>query len=151
MLLVFQLFQDHYKLEIKSLDLTDAGEYKVVIKNKVGEKSHQGVLSLSGKVEYSYNKIRNNLMLNTKIGVAEYRKPLLIANSGLRDIKLKKGDKVAETVTFTADPNPEIVWLKDGKPISENKSLALKVTSKDLEHGLKQYECSLNILEGKSH
>lgn len=151
MLLVFQLFQDHYKLEIKSLDLTDAGEYKVVIKNKVGEKSHQGVLSLSGKVEYSDNKIRNNLMLNTKIGVAEYRKPLLIANSGLRDIKLKKGDKVAVTVTFTADPNPEIVWLKDGKPISENKSLALKVTSKDLEHGLKQYECSLNILEGKSH
>lgn len=151
MLLVFQLFQDHYKLEIKSLDLTDAGEYKVVIKNKVGEKSHQGVLSLSGKVEYSEYKICNNLMLNTKIGVAEYRKPLLISNSGLRDIKLKKGDKVAETVTFTADPNPEIVWLKDGKPISENKSLALKVTSKDLEHGLKQYECSLNILEGKSY
>lgn len=151
MLLVFQLFQDHYKLEIKSLDLTDAGEYKVVIKNKVGEKSHQGVLSLSGKVEHSEYKICNNLVHYTKIGVAEYRKPLLISNSGLRDIKLKKGDKVAETVTFTADPNPEIVWLKDGKPISENKSLALKVTSKDLEHGLKQYECSLNILDGKSH
>lgn len=133
------------------MDLTDAGEYKVVIKNKVGEKCHQGVLSLSGKVEYSDYETCDNLMFNTKIGVAEYRKPLLISNSGLRDIKLKKGDKVAETVTFTADPNPEIIWLKDGQPISDNKSLALKVTSKDLEHGLKQYECSLNILEGNSH
>lgn len=41
------IFKDRYKLEVKSLDLKDAGEYKVVIKNKCGEKSHQGVLSLS--------------------------------------------------------------------------------------------------------
>lgn len=29
--------------------MVDAGEYKVVLQNKVGEKSHQGDLSLSGK------------------------------------------------------------------------------------------------------
>lgn len=137
-------------MEIQSLDLKDAGEYKVVIKNKCGEKSHQGVLSLSGMLFPSENKIYNNLIFPTKIGIAEYRKPLLISNSGLRDIKLKKGDKVAETVTFTADPNPEVIWLKDGQPISESKSLSLKIASKDLEHGLKQFECSLNILEGKA-
>lgn len=137
-------------MEIQSLDLTDAGEYKVVIKNKCGEKSHQGVLSLSGILFHPECKICNYLIFpKIKIGVAEYRKPLLISNSGLRDIKIKKGDKVAETVTFTADPNPEIIWLKDGQPVSESKSLSLKIASKDLENGLKQYECSLNILDGK--
>lgn len=37
-------------MEKKYLKLEDAGNYKVVIKNKVGEKTHQGVLSLSGKL-----------------------------------------------------------------------------------------------------
>lgn len=43
------LIKDIYRLERKELKLEDAGEYKVVIKNKCGEKTHQGVLSLSGK------------------------------------------------------------------------------------------------------
>lgn len=42
--------QDKYRMEIKDLQLSDAGEYKVIIKNKCGEKSLQGVLSLSGKI-----------------------------------------------------------------------------------------------------
>ncbi|XP_017836914.1 obscurin isoform X3 [Drosophila busckii] len=116
---------DHYKLEVQSLSLNDAGEYKVVVKNKVGEKSHQGVLSLSG--------------------VAEYRKPLLISGSNLKDIKVKKGDNISEAVIFTADPAPEIIWLKDGQKEDGDATLVLTTEIKELDHGLKQYTCTLNI------
>ncbi|XP_039228488.1 obscurin isoform X7 [Drosophila yakuba] len=120
---------DHYKLEVQSLDLVDAGEYKVVVQNKVGEKSHQGELSLSG--------------------IAEYRKPILTQGPGLKDIKVNKGDKVCEPVVFTADPAPEIVLLKDGQPVVESNNLKLKVEKKDAENGLVQYSCTLNILEAE--
>nr|XP_043066936.1 obscurin [Drosophila bipectinata] len=118
---------DHYKLEVESLDMVDAGEYKVVVQNKCGEKSHQGELSLSG--------------------IAEYRKPILTAGPGLKDIKVNKGDKVSEPVTFTADPTPEIVLLKDGQPVKESNNLKLKIDKKDIENGLVQYTATLNILE----
>ncbi|KRF85677.1 uncharacterized protein Dvir_GJ19688, isoform B [Drosophila virilis] len=117
---------DRYKLEVKSLDLKDAGEYKVVIKNKCGEKSHQGVLSLSS--------------------AAEYRKPKQISSSGLRDIKIKKGDNVNESVILTADPLPEITLFKDGEKVPEDEKHILKIESKDLENGLAQYTCTINIL-----
>ncbi|XP_032570248.1 obscurin isoform X7 [Drosophila sechellia] len=120
---------DHYKLEVQSLDLVDAGEYKVVVQNKVGEKSHQGELSLSG--------------------IAEYRKPILTQGPGLKDIKVNKGDKVCEPVVFTADPAPEIVLLKDGQPVVETNNVKLKVDKKDAENGLVQYTCTLNILEAE--
>ncbi|XP_070068460.1 obscurin isoform X3 [Drosophila takahashii] len=120
---------DHYKLEVQSLDLVDAGEYRVVVQNKCGEKSHQGDLSLSG--------------------IAEYRKPILTQGPGLKDIKVNKGDKVNEPVVFTADPAPEIVLLKDGQPVKESNNLKLKVEKKDAENGLVQYTCTLNILEAE--
>uniref|UniRef100_A0A6P4FNS7 Muscle M-line assembly protein unc-89 isoform X5 n=1 Tax=Drosophila rhopaloa TaxID=1041015 RepID=A0A6P4FNS7_DRORH len=120
---------DHYKLEVQSLDLVDAGEYRVVVQNKCGEKSHQGDLSLSG--------------------IAEYRKPILTQGPGLKDIKVHKGDKVSEPVVFTADPAPEIILLKDGQPVKESNNLKLKVEKKDADNGLVQYSCTLNILEAE--
>ncbi|XP_023037819.2 obscurin isoform X1 [Drosophila willistoni] len=118
---------DHYKLEVESLDMVDAGEYKVVLQNKCGEKSHQGELEL--------------------MGIADYRKPILTSGSGLKDIKVNKGDKVSEPIIFTADPAPEIVCLKDGHPVKESDAAKLKIDVKDLDHGLKQYACALNILK----
>lgn len=38
-----------YKLDITDVKLEDKGEYKVIIKNKLGEKVKQGVLSVSRK------------------------------------------------------------------------------------------------------
>ncbi|XP_011291978.1 obscurin isoform X5 [Musca domestica] len=117
---------DKYRLEKKSLKLEDAGTYKVVIKNKVGEKSHQGVLSLSG--------------------VAEYRKP--IVKKGLVDISTHKGKPLHLPVVFTADPEPKMVWLKDGKPIDTNdRHIKISVDKKELQHGLVEYTCTLNIDE----
>ena len=85
----------------------------------------------------------------TFVDESEYRKPLIISKSGLRDLKLKKGDVIEETVVFTADPKPEILWFKDGKPLQGTEALILKTEVKDLENGLKQYTCSLNVAKGK--
>lgn len=38
-----------YKLDITEVKLGDEGEYKVIIKNKLGEKAQQAVLSVSRK------------------------------------------------------------------------------------------------------
>ncbi|XP_053962910.1 obscurin isoform X2 [Anastrepha ludens] len=118
---------DKYRLEIKELQLSDAGEYKVVIKNKVGEKSLQGVLSLSG--------------------VAEYRKPIL--KSGLHDITTHKGESLAIPIVFTADPQPKITWLKDGKPLKEQENIKINETVKEIENGLKEYTYTLNFDESQ--
>lgn len=75
---------------------------------------------------------------------------MLIAASGLRDIKLKKGETVNEAVVFTADPLPEIILLKDGVPVSGDKKNILKTETKELENGLIQYTCTLNIKDGKN-
>lgn len=51
-------------------------------------------------------------------------------------------------VVFTADPEPKMVWLKDGKPIDSNdKHIKLSVNKKELEHGLVEYTCTLDIDE----
>ena len=110
-------------MEKKYLKLEDAGNYKVVIKNKVGEQTHQGVLSLSG--------------------IAEYRKPII--KKGLSDISTYKGKPLNLPIVFTADPEPKMVWLKDGKPIQSNDHVKLSVVKKELEHGLVEYTCTLNI------
>ncbi|XP_067629054.1 obscurin isoform X3 [Eurosta solidaginis] len=116
---------DKYRLEIKELKLVDAGEYKVVIKNKCGEKALQGVLSLSG--------------------VAEYRKPIL--KSGLHDITINKGGSLVIPIVFTADPQPKITWLKDEKPLKEQDNIKINETVKDIENGLKEYTYTLNFDE----
>lgn len=40
---------DLYKLDITDVRLDDKGEYKVIIKNQLGEQQRQGVLSVSRK------------------------------------------------------------------------------------------------------
>uniref|UniRef100_A0A0K8U7P3 Muscle M-line assembly protein unc-89 n=2 Tax=Bactrocera latifrons TaxID=174628 RepID=A0A0K8U7P3_BACLA len=116
---------EKYRLEIKELQLPDAGEYKVVIKNKCGEKSLQGVLSLSG--------------------VADYRKPIL--KSGLRDITTKKGNSLAIPIVFTADPQPKITWMKDGVALKEQGNIIITESVQDLENGLKEYSYTINFDE----
>lgn len=41
-----------YKLDITEVKLGDEGEYKVIIKNKLGEKAQQAVLSVSRKMNW---------------------------------------------------------------------------------------------------
>lgn len=68
---------------------------------------------------------------------------------GLADISTYKGKPLSLPVVFTADPEPKIVWLKDGKPIQADDHVKLSLVKKDLEHGLVEYACTLNIDKSK--
>lgn len=50
---------------------------------------------------------------------------------------------------LTADPLPEITLFKDGEKVPEDEKHILKIESKDLENGLAQYTCTINILGGR--
>lgn len=43
---------DLYKLDITEVKLDDKGEYKVIVKNQLGEQQRQGVLSVSRKFSH---------------------------------------------------------------------------------------------------
>ncbi|KAG4067668.1 hypothetical protein HA402_005440 [Bradysia odoriphaga] len=116
-----------YKLDITEVKLGDEGEYKVIIKNKLGEKAQQAVLSVSP--------------------VAEYRKPII--KKPLHDAQSPKGDKFALELVLTADPLPEITWYKDNKELVEDDGVQIKKEVKELEHGLKEIKYFLYFPAGR--
>ncbi|XP_037043462.1 obscurin isoform X3 [Bradysia coprophila] len=116
-----------YKLDITEVKLGDEGEYKVIIKNKLGEKAQQAVLSVSP--------------------VAEYRKPII--KKPLHDAQSPKGDKFALELVLTADPLPEITWYKDNKELVEDGGVQIKKEVKELEHGLKEIKYFLYFPAGR--
>lgn len=79
--------------------------------------------------------------------MAEYRRPTL--KQGLSDLSLHKGEAINLTVIFTADPAPQITWLKDGKPLTSEDHRKVTVNKKDLEHGLLEYTCSVQMAASK--
>lgn len=121
---------DKYKLEIKDSQLGDAGEYSVVIKNQLAQKTHQGVLSVSP--------------------VAEYRKPII--KKQLEDTKSPKDKQLSFDLIMTADPLPDIQWFKDGKELREGDDVQdaqFKKEIKELEHGLKEIRYFLYFPAGR--
>lgn len=81
------------------------------------------------------------------LAVAEYRKPILI--KPLKDTQSPKNAPLEFAATITADPLPEIKWLKDGKPVEETLDVQYKQTIKDLEHGLKEIKYYLYFPAGR--
>lgn len=79
--------------------------------------------------------------------MAEYRRPNL--KQGLNDLSLHKGEAINLTVIFTADPAPQITWLKDGKPLVSDDHRKVSVNKKELEHGLVEYTCSVQMAASK--
>ncbi|XP_031635461.1 obscurin-like, partial [Contarinia nasturtii] len=116
-----------YKLSIADVKLTDAGTFKVVVKNKLGELSKQCDLSV--------------------MPVAEYRKPILI--EPLKDVQSLKNAPVELAAIITADPLPEITWLKYGEKFEESLDVQFKQEVKELEHGLKKVKYYLYFPAGR--
>lgn len=79
--------------------------------------------------------------------VAEYRRPNL--KQGLSDLSLHKGEMINLTVIFTADPMPQITWLKDGKSLISDDHRKVTCDKKELEHGLIEYTCSVQMATSK--
>lgn len=79
--------------------------------------------------------------------VAEYRKPILI--KPLQDTQSPKNAPLEFACVITADPLPDIVWLKDGKVLTESLDVQFKQTVKDLQWGLKEIKYALYFPAGR--
>lgn len=147
-----------YKLSIAETKLSDAGNIQVVIKNQLGELSKQCELKVRRKYYLKKKNRKINLYFESEqnnnkskcfcpTAVAEYRKPILL--TPLKDTQSPKNSPLEFGAVLTADPLPEITWLKDGKVLEEDLDVQFKHTVKDLEHGLKEIRYFLYFPAGR--
>ncbi|XP_035904934.1 obscurin isoform X4 [Anopheles stephensi] len=118
-----------YKIENRDVKEADAGEWKAVVKNRIGEKS------LPAKL--------------TVIPCKEYRRPKFM--KGLENISVHKNEPVSLTVTLTSDPEPEITWLQNGTEVKADDFIQMKTEIKELEYNLKEITYTLQIDQARHY
>ncbi|XP_061508158.1 obscurin isoform X8 [Anopheles gambiae] len=118
-----------YKIENRDVKEADAGEWKAVVKNRIGEKS------LPAKL--------------TVIPCKEYRRPKFM--KGLQNISVHKNEPVTLSVTLTSDPEPEITWLQNGNEVKADDYIVLKTEIKELEYNLKEITYTLHIDQARHY
>ncbi|XP_052897549.1 obscurin [Anopheles moucheti] len=118
-----------YKIENRDVKEADAGEWKAVVKNRIGEKS------LPAKL--------------TVIPCKEYRRPKFL--KGLENISVHKNEPVSLTVTLTSDPEPEITWLQNGAEVKADDYIQMKTEIKELEYNLKEITYTLHIDQARHY
>lgn len=79
--------------------------------------------------------------------VAEYRKPILI--KPLKDVQSPKNAPLELAAVITADPLPEITWLKYGEKLEDSLDVQCKQEVKELQHGLKEIKYYLYFPAGR--
>lgn len=118
-----------YKIENLDVKEADAGEWKAVVRNRIGEKS-----------------LPCNL---TVIPCKEYRRPKF--QKGLESLSVHKNEQVTLSVTLTADPEPEITWIQDGTEVHADNFVEMKTEIKELEYNLKEITYTLYIAEARHY
>nr|XP_029726472.1 obscurin isoform X2 [Aedes albopictus] len=118
-----------YKIENLDVKEADAGEWKAVVKNRIGEKS-----------------LPCNL---TVIPCKEYRRPKF--QKGLESLSVHKNEQVTLSVTLTADPEPEITWIQDCTEVHADNFVEMKTEIKELEYNLKEITYTLYIAEARHY
>ncbi|KAI5693209.1 hypothetical protein M8J75_011082 [Diaphorina citri] len=114
-----------YKLEIVRTTHSDAGEYSVVVKNRLGEASSKGSLEIAD--------------------VKGLRSPRI--KTPLESLIIHKYEKAQFTAVVIAFPEPDIKWTiagKDPQPVVE-----YIVDTKELDYGL--LECTFTLLIPNGH
>ncbi|XP_065086396.1 obscurin isoform X3 [Ochlerotatus camptorhynchus] len=118
-----------YKIENLDVKEADAGEWKAVVKNRIGEKTLPCHL--------------------TVIPCKEYRRPKF--QKGLEDFSVHKDEPITLSVTITADPEPEISWIQDGTEVQADNFIQMKTEIKELEYNLKEITYTLYIAEARHY
>ncbi|XP_058829179.1 obscurin isoform X2 [Topomyia yanbarensis] len=118
-----------YKIENRDVKEADAGEWKAVVKNRIGEKT-----------------LPCNL---TVIPCKEYRRPKI--SKGLENISVNKNEPITMTVTLTADPEPEISWIQNGIEVHADNFVQMKTEIKELEYNLKEITYTFYIAEARHY
>ncbi|RZF43883.1 hypothetical protein LSTR_LSTR007219 [Laodelphax striatellus] len=116
---------EKYRMEIQNVKMSDAGTYKCVASNKLGEKTLEAVLSVKPE--------------------SALRGPK--CTTPLKDLKVPKGQCAELTAVFTADPEPEITWTHDGNEVDATFTKSKNI--KQLENGLVECAFTLKIPAGR--
>nr|CAH7742459.1 unnamed protein product [Callosobruchus chinensis] len=116
---------EEFQLEIKKLEMKDAGTYECVLTNPVGEARLQAVLHVTPE--------------------KDLRKPRF--KEGLQDQSIVKRNTVVFKAVVIGDPVPEVAWCKDGKEFTdaeyEKNKMILESEDHEIEDGLN--ECTFKI------
>lgn len=118
---------EEFRLEIKKLDLKDAGVYQCTLSNPIGAVKQQAVLDVTPESELRRPKIKE----------------------GLKDQSVVKKNSVIFKAVVVGDPVPEVAWLHNGKEISndefEKNKIILESEDHEIEDGLNECTYSLTI------
>ncbi|KAK5640122.1 hypothetical protein RI129_010933 [Pyrocoelia pectoralis] len=121
---------NEFKLEIKKLDIKDAGVYECTVGNVMGDVKQQATLTL--------------------IPEGELRRPKVI--DALHDQTTVKKSPSQLSAVMTGDPVPEITWCVNGTEITpkqyETYNIVLDSEDREIENGLK--ECTFKMTIPKS-
>lgn len=123
---------EEYKLEIKKLDIKDAGVYECKVENVLGDVKQQATLSVTPE--------------------GELRRPKVV--EPLQDKTIVKHSPSKLMTVVTGDPVPEITWCVNGTEITpkqfEKFNIVLDTEDKEIENGLKECVVSLTIPKSAS-
>lgn len=94
----------------------DAGVYTIIAKNKAGEAVSQCNVSVKGRLplETSDSEMASDI---------EPAKPQV--KHHLQDITTTEGKKVRMDCVIVGQPEPEVIWYHDGKPVKESDDFQL--------------------------
>ncbi|KAF5286087.1 hypothetical protein FQA39_LY16433 [Lamprigera yunnana] len=125
-------YGEEYRLDIKKLDLSDAGVYECKVENILGDIKQQATLTVMPE--------------------GDLRRPKVI--DSLRDQTVVKNKPSTLTTIITGDPVPEITWCVNGTEITpkqfEKFNIVLEAEDKEIENGLKECTISLTVPKSKS-
>ncbi|CAH0545687.1 unnamed protein product [Brassicogethes aeneus] len=118
---------EEFRLEIKKLEMRDAGTYEVILTNALGEARQQAVLDVTPEKDLRRPKIKQ----------------------GLKDEEIIKKNSVTFKAVVIGDPIPEVTWIKNGKTLKEKdfeaSKMILESEDHEIEDGLKECTFSLTI------
>lgn len=114
---------EEFKLEIKKLELKDAGVYECTLTNPVGSVRQQAVLEVTRKL-YNFRLIIDDSALSIS-AESELRRPKL--KEGLKDQTIVKKNGVTFKAVVIGDPIPDIKWYF----VASNKNKRLNTHTPD--------------------
>ncbi|KAG5881050.1 hypothetical protein JTB14_033964 [Gonioctena quinquepunctata] len=118
---------EEFKLEIKKLELKDAGVYQCTLTNPIGDVKQQAELEVTPEKELRRPRVKE----------------------GLKDQSVVKKNSASFKAVIIGDPIPDITWYRNGKEISneefEKNKMILETEDHEIEDGLNECSYSLTI------
>jgi len=115
------------KLLIKDVANGDAGNYRVIAKNELGE-----------------SNATIKLNFDSSAADAGKGKPMFTSKPAIR----QQGDKLIIECKLTADPQPEIIWQKNGENIAESERIKIFLKSDGKNHSISLEITKITISDG---